>query len=206
MIKKYLIGLCSALLFPTLIFAQAPKADAVQKVYHFVFFDQGRSNISPEEWTSLENLVWDIKSSGVTVNMIEVHGYADAVSEKKYPKLSYDRSAVVREMITGFGFSPNSVYTTGGNANAKEDATAKKRATVCVHYTGTLKRTQPKPVAEFDPNFDKKIMADPAQPEAKNTPVPTPPAKTKPISKSPAPVKPVAAPAKADAPKPADWK
>ncbi|MBX7243278.1 MAG: hypothetical protein K1X92_16155 [Bacteroidia bacterium] len=191
MIKKYFLSFLVAIVLPVIVFAQ-DKSQAPQKVYHFVFFEPGRANIAPGEWNSLENLIWDLKTSGVSVTLAEVHGYADGVSEKKNPKLSSDRSAVVKEMLGGFGI--NNVVTTSGNATSGKDAPmVRRRATVCIHYTGTLKRTQAPVKTEtmsFDPNFDKTIISTPTgqpakptgvkeEPKTETKPVPPAPAKTK---------------------------
>ncbi len=188
MIKKYFLGFLVAFMLPIIVFAQ-DKIQTPQKVYHFVFFEPGRANIAPAEWNSLENLIWDLKTSGVTVTMAEVHGYADGVSEKKNPKLSFDRSAVVKEMLAGFGIS--NILTTGGNATSgKDEPMTRRRATVCIHYTGTLKRTQAPAKTEtmsFDPNFDKTIIAAPTgqSPKAPAKKEEAPKVDTKPVPAAP---------------------
>ncbi len=187
MIKKYFLSLWVVLfLLPIAVFAQ-DKNQLPQKLYHFVFFNQGRSNIEPAQWSELEALIWDFKLSGCTINHVEIHGYADAATERKNPKLAFDRADVVKETFGGFGIPFYTMLTTGGNATATKENTPemRRRVTVCVHYTGNLKRAQPQKVSDaFDPNFDKKIIASPAgsgvpksETAPKTDPVPTPPAK-----------------------------
>lgn len=169
---KHLYFVLLMFLFPTLQFAQGGDANAPdtkeQKMYYFVFFDAGKSNLAAEEWSKLEAFIWDVKLSNPKVSRIDIHGYTDGSKlEKKYPTIAADRAAIVKDVINGFGIPAGLTFTTKGGAISKDepaDAALKRRATVCVYYTGTIKRNQgQKADPALDPNFDKKIVSTPTE-------------------------------------------
>lgn len=158
-----------------------PAAPKEQKTYYFVMFAEGSGNISPEQWTALENFIWDVKLSNPKISKIELHGYSGtSKSEKKYKALASDRADLVKETLMGFGIPSGNIIVTAGPSLAKDlDPSLKRRVTVCIHHTGAIKRNQgQKNDPALDPNFDKKIISTPVEPVPPAPLFQSPPAKT----------------------------
>lgn len=197
---KHLYLILLIFLLPKMQFAQGEAntpEQKEQKMYYFVFFGEGQSSLSPEEWTKLENFIWDVKLSNPKISRVDIHGYtSNSKTEKKFPTIAEDRANIVKSTINGFGIPQSITFTTKGAAVSKDepaDASFKRRATVCVYYTGTIKRDQGKNAdPAFDPNFDKKITSTPATPAEKPKAEVKPKAEDKPVP--PSPKKPAAKP------------